>query len=62
VRGALNNTDKDIHYFFLTEWGNNGITRLADPDSGSPGPQLTDASMTFRHLAGGASDDIWEPG
>ncbi|SFD01939.1 Phosphate-selective porin O and P [Thiohalospira halophila DSM 15071] len=62
VRGALNNTDEDIHYFLLTEWGNNGITRLADPDGGSHGPQLTDASLTFRHLAGGGSDDIWEPG
>lgn len=62
VRGALNNTDEDIHYFFLTEWGNSGINRLADAGSDSAAPQLNDASVTFRHLAGGGSDDIWEPG
>ncbi|MFP4560469.1 MAG: hypothetical protein ACLFRB_10945 [Thiohalorhabdus sp.] len=62
ARGALKAVDDDIHYFFLTEWGDNGITRLADPGSGSAGPQLTDASITLRHFAGGGSDDIWEPG
>ncbi|KPV40412.1 hypothetical protein AN478_06330 [Thiohalorhabdus denitrificans] len=62
ARGALHAVDDDIHYFFLTEWGNNGITRLADPGNDSASPQLTDASVTLRHFAGGGSDDIWEPG
>jgi len=62
ARGAVAAANDDIHYFFLAEFGDNGITRLADPGSGSVSPQLTDASVTLRHLAGGGSEDIWEPG
>ena len=62
MRGALPGTRNNVNYFLLTELGNNGITRLADPGNGSASPQLTDASVTLRHFAGGGSDDIWEPG
>ena len=62
ARGALHAANDDINYFFLAEFGDNGITRLADPGNDSVSPQLTDASITLRHFAGGGSDDMWEPG
>lgn len=62
MRGTLKPVSEDIDYFLLAEFGNNGITRLDDPGTDYASPQLTDASVTLRHLAGGGSDDIWEPG
>ncbi|HKJ71324.1 MAG TPA: hypothetical protein VKA55_06190 [Gammaproteobacteria bacterium] len=62
ARGVMHPVNDKINYFFLAEFGDNGITRLGDPGSGSVKPQLTDASVTFRQLAGGGSADPWKPG
>lgn len=62
ARGVMHPVNDKINYFFLAEFGQNGITRLSDPGAGSYQPQLTDASVTFRHLAGGGSADPWKPG
>jgi len=62
ARGVMHPVNDKINYFFLAEFGDNGITRLGDPGTGSVSPQLTDASVTFRHLAGGGSADAWKPG
>lgn len=61
ARGVMHPVNDKINYFFLAEFGQNGITRLDDRD-GSVSPKLTDASVTFRHFAGGGSEDPWEPG
>jgi len=62
ARGVMHPVNDKINYFFLAEFGDNGITRLGDPGTGSVKPQLTDASVTFRHFAGGGSNDPWKPG
>lgn len=46
VRGTGFPLDPKVNYFFLAEFGNNGIT--AKTKSG----QLTDASVTFNHIKG----------
>lgn len=61
ARGVMHPVNDKINYFFLAEFGQNGITRL-DDQNGSISPKLTDASVTFRHFAGGGSEDPWEPG
>ena len=43
LRGHLDNNN--INYFFLTEFGNNGVTNI-------DGPQLTDASVTLNYIDG----------
>lgn len=48
VRGANFPLDKNVNYFLMAEFGNNGITT---GESGSQG-QLTDASVTLNHIEG----------
>jgi len=48
VRGANFPLDKNINYFLMMEFGNNGITT---GKNGSQG-QLTDASITLNHIKG----------
>ncbi len=62
ARGVMHPVNDKVNYFFLAELGDNGITHLADKDDGGMPATLTDASVTFRHLAGGASEDPWRPG
>jgi hypothetical protein len=45
VRGQPFPLNAKINYFFLTEFGNNGITR-------GDGAQITDASVTLNYIAG----------
>ncbi|MDH5179259.1 MAG: OprO/OprP family phosphate-selective porin [Gammaproteobacteria bacterium] len=47
VRGAGMPLDSKVNYFFLAEFGNNGITA---PDGGSA--KITDASITLNHIKG----------
>ncbi|MEF8793332.1 MAG: hypothetical protein V5A50_06570, partial [Thiohalorhabdus sp.] len=61
ARGVMHPVNDKINYFFLAEFGQNGITRLDDQD-GSISPKLTDASVTYRNFAGGGSEDPWKPG
>ena len=48
VRGANFPLDKNVNYFLMMEFGNNGITT---GENGSQG-QLTDASITLNHIKG----------
>jgi hypothetical protein len=48
ARGANFPLDKNVNYFLMAEFGNNGITTGG---SGSQG-QLTDASITLNHIKG----------
>ncbi len=48
VRGANFPLDKNVNYFLLAEFGNNGITTGKGASQG----QLTDASITFNHIPG----------
>jgi hypothetical protein len=48
VRGANFPLDNKTNYFLLAEFGNNGITTGGNASQG----QLTDASVTFNHIAG----------
>lgn len=47
VRGTGFPLDDKVNYFFLAEFGNNGITKLA-----KTGVALTDASITLNHIPG----------
>ncbi len=47
VRGAGFPLDTKTNYFFLAEFGNNGITR-----QGGGSAKITDASVTFNHIKG----------
>lgn len=47
VRGAGFPLDPNVNYFFLAEFGRNGITKL-----GNTGVALTDASITLNHIEG----------
>jgi len=47
VRGTGMPLDSNVNYFFLAEFGNNGITR-----GGGGSAKITDASVTFNHLKG----------
>jgi len=47
VRGAGFPLDDKVNYFFLAEFGRNGITKL-----GGTGVALTDASITLNHIPG----------
>lgn len=51
IRGTMIPISNDIDYFFLTEWGENGITR------GGGAAHLLDASVTFNQLSRGMDDD-----
>lgn len=48
VRGANLPLDNKVNYFFLAEFGNNGITTGQNASQG----QLTDASVTLNHIPG----------
>ncbi len=52
ARGTMTPISNDINYFFLTEWGQNGVTR---GDNGAA--HLLDASVTFNHFARGKDSD-----
>ncbi len=47
VRGVAMPLDSNVNYFFLAEFGNNGITA-----GGGGAVKLTDASVTFNHMKG----------
>ncbi len=47
VRGTGFPLDSNVNYFFLAEYGNNGITR-----QGGGSVKLTDASVTLNHIKG----------
>ncbi len=47
VRGTGFPLDDKVNYFFLAEFGNNGITKL-----GKTGVAMTDASITLNHIPG----------
>jgi len=47
VRGTAMPIDSNVNYFFLAEFGNNGITR-----QGGGSVKITDASVTLNHLKG----------
>jgi len=47
VRGTAMPLDSNVDYFFLAEFGNNGITR-----QGGGSVKLTDASITLNHIKG----------
>lgn len=49
VRGVGFPLDTKINYFFLAEFGNNGIT---NPGGGAGSARLSDASVTFNHVKG----------
>lgn len=49
ARGTGFPLDSNVNYFFLAEFGNNGITR---PGGGTGSGKLTDASVTFNHING----------
>ncbi len=49
VRGTGFPLDNKVNYFFLAEFGNNGITR---PGGGSGSAKVTDASVTLSHIPG----------
>jgi hypothetical protein len=51
ARGTLNPVSKDIDYFLLTEWGDNGVNRDGDT------VHLLDASATFNQLSRGRGAD-----
>ncbi len=55
VRGTGFPLDSNINYFFLAEFGNNGITQPGGNSSSAGGTgsaKLTDASVTFNHIKG----------
>ncbi len=49
VRGTGFPLDNKVNYFFLAEFGNNGITR---PGNGTGSAKVTDASVTLSHIPG----------
>ncbi len=49
VRGTGFPLDPNVNYFFLAEFGNNGITR---PGGGAGSAKITDASITLNHIKG----------
>ncbi len=49
VRGTGFPLDPNVNYFFLAEFGNNGITV---PGGGKSSAKLTDASITLNHIKG----------
>ncbi len=49
VRGTGLPLDPKVNYFFLAEFGNNGITR---PGGGQGSAKITDASVTLNHIPG----------
>jgi len=49
VRGTGFPLDNNVNYFFLAEFGNNGITR---PGNGTGSAKVTDASVTLSHIPG----------
>jgi len=49
IRGTGFPLDSKVNYFFLAEFGNNGITR---PGGGTGSAKLTDASITLNHIKG----------
>jgi len=49
VRGTGFPLDNKVNYFFLAEFGNNGITR---PAGGTGSAKVTDASVTLSHIPG----------
>jgi len=49
VRGTGFPLDKNVNYFFLAEFGHNGITQLAN---GNGAARLSDASITLNHIKG----------
>jgi len=51
VRGTMIPVSNDIDYFFLTEWGQNGVTR------GGGAAHLLDASITFNQMSRGLDDN-----
>ncbi|MEN8106832.1 MAG: hypothetical protein ABFS22_02370 [Pseudomonadota bacterium] len=50
ARGTLNPVSKDIDYFLLTEWGDNGVTRDGNT------VRLLDASASFNQLSRGRDE------
>ncbi len=49
VRGTGFTLDSNVNYFFLAEFGNNGITA---PGNGKSAGRITDASVTLSHIPG----------
>lgn len=49
VRGTGLPLDSNVNYFFLAEFGNNGITRTG---GGQGSAKITDASITLNHIPG----------
>ncbi len=49
IRGTGFPLDSKVNYFFLAEFGNNGITR---PGGGGGSAKVTDASITLNHIKG----------
>ncbi len=49
VRGTGFPLDNKVNYFFLAEFGNNGITRAGGQQGGA---KITDASVTLSHIPG----------
>lgn len=49
VRGTGMPLDSNVNYFFLAEFGNNGITK---PGNGGGSAKVTDASVTLNHIKG----------
>ncbi|HEB59593.1 MAG TPA: porin [Gammaproteobacteria bacterium] len=49
IRGTGFPPDSRVNYFFLAEFGNNGITR---PGGGTGSAKITDASVTLNHIKG----------
>lgn len=49
VRGTGMPIDPKVNYFFMAEFGNNGISQ---PGGGAGAAKLTDASVTFNHIKG----------
>ncbi len=49
VRGTAMPLDSNVNYFFLAEFGNNGVTW---PNGGFGNARITDASVTLNHIKG----------
>lgn len=49
IRGTGFPLDSNVNYFFMAEFGNNGIT---DTGGGSGSARLTDATVTLNHIPG----------
>ena len=62
ARGVMHPVNDKINYFFLATFDQDGLTRLSEPGNGTQHAQLSDASVTFRQLAGGTTRDPWNPG